>query len=115
MNKYWGLLQSLFLIVLLIACAKLYFSNARLKENRYSEIKRQRKISESIFFKKEKEIQRLKSIIKTESEMINESIKLFNELQQQKKDIETVYVEKVKIINNYDAKELKNYFDQELN
>lgn len=115
MSKYINIFKNLALIVLALLCLKFFNDKRNLEQKSIKDLQKQREQSEKLVVKKELEIQRLRDVIQTESNLIDESIELFNQLQDEKRDVETVYVEKIKIINNYDANQLKKYFDEELN
>lgn len=114
-QSYSNILKNFAIIILVIFCLVLQNRNTNLNEKRIEDIRHERKVYEKTVRNKEREIKRLRKLINRETTLIDESIDILNELQQEKRDIETVYVEKVRIINSYDAKQLKKYFDEELN
>jgi cell division protein ZapA (FtsZ GTPase activity inhibitor) len=77
-------------------------------------LRKQRKESELIVNKKLNEIDFLKQQIERDQFLIDESLNVIAELQNEKRKVEKVYVDNVKKINTFDATQLKNYFDEEL-
>jgi predicted Holliday junction resolvase-like endonuclease len=114
MTNYTNLFKNILLIVLLIAIFKLYNEKNELRSMNTKMLKRHRQLSEKVVEKKLNEIDSLKQQIKREQYLIDEALIAINDLQNQKTNVEKVYVEKITEINSFDANQLKNYFKDEL-
>lgn len=115
MRNYLNIFKNLLIIILLVVVLKLINTNRHLTKQRVDDLKVQRQASEQIVKAKEREIADLRSKINDEEFLIDEAVEILNELRQSKREVETLYVEKVQKINTFDANELKAYFDEELN
>lgn len=115
MRNYTNLFKNILLILLLIVIIKLYNEKNELRSINHKMLKRQRQQSELLVNKKLIEIDSLKQQIEREQYLIDESLMIIKDLHNQKRNVEKVYVEKVTKINTYDANQLKNYFNEELN
>jgi tRNA uridine 5-carbamoylmethylation protein Kti12 len=68
-----------------------------------------------IIANKEKEIKFLHSQISKKQGLIDKSKHALDSLKRLKAKVDIVYVNKVKEIQDFDAKQLENYFNEELN
>jgi cell division protein ZapA (FtsZ GTPase activity inhibitor) len=114
MHNYTNLLKNISLIILIVIILKLYNEKNELRSINQKMLKKQRQESELIVDKKLQEIGRLKEQIERDQFMIDESLNVIAELQNEKRKVEKVYVDNVKKINTFDATQLKNYFNEEL-
>lgn len=114
MHNYTNLLKNISLIILIVIILKLYNEKNELRSMNQKMLKKQRQESELIVDKKLQEIGRLKEQIERDQFMIDESLNVIAELQNEKRKVEKVYVDNVKKINTFDATQLKNYFNEEL-
>jgi hypothetical protein len=114
MHNYTNLLKNFFLITLIVIILKLYNEKNELRSMNTKMLRKQRKESELIVNKKLNEIDFLKQQIERDQFLIDESLNVIAELQNEKRKVEKVYVDNVKKINTFDATQLKNYFDEEL-
>jgi len=115
MTDYKGLIKNLFLFVFIIMIFKVYHEKNELRSINNKLLKKQRKHSEYIIGIKKKQIDSLQQELIRSEYLIDESLNAINDLQNEKRKVEKVYVEKVNKINTFDANQLKNYFDEELN
>lgn len=115
MRNYTNLFKNILLILLLIVIIKLYNEKNELRSINHKMLKRQRQQSELLVHKKLIEIDSLKQQIEREQYLIDESLMIIKDLHNQKTKVEKIYIEKVTEINTYDANQLKNYFNEELN
>jgi hypothetical protein len=77
-------------------------------------LRRQKKESQLIIEKKLVQIDSLKNIIERNDYLINEALVAINDLQKSKVLQNKIYIERVKVINSFDAIQLKEYFNEEL-
>jgi tRNA uridine 5-carbamoylmethylation protein Kti12 len=68
-----------------------------------------------IIANKEKEIKFLHSQISKNQVLIDKSKYALDSLKRLKAKVDIVYINKVKEIQDFDAKQLENYFNEELN
>ena len=115
MPKYLNAIKNVIIVVLCFITLKQFSYNKELKGINSKIIKQERKKAQKIIDQKQQEIINLKHQIVYENQLINESVELYNQLQVEKREVETVYVEKIKLINSLNANELKEYFNEELN
>ena len=115
MVKYLNVIKNVIIVVLCFITLKQFSYNKELKSINAKIIKQERKKAQKIIDQKEQEILNLKYQIVYEGHLIHESVELFNQLEVEKKEVETIYVEKINLINNLSANELKKYFNEELN
>ena len=102
-------------MLLCVVVLKLLNTNMDLSNQRAKDLKNQRKQSEKLVAEKEREVQSLRRQLATDEILIDESLSIVNELRNTKKEVETLYVERIQKINTLNANELKAYFDDELN
>lgn len=102
-------------MLLCVVVFKLLNANKNLSNQRAKDLKNQRKQSEKLVAEKEREVQSLRRQLATDEFLIDESLSIVNELRNTKKEVETLYVERIQKINTLNANELKAYFDDELN
>lgn len=102
-------------MLLCVVVLKLLNTNKDLSNQRAKDLKNQRKQSEKLVAEKEREVQSLRRQLATDEILIDESLSILNELRNTKKEVETLYVERIQKINTLNANELKAYFDDELN
>lgn len=114
MHNYTNLLKNISLIILIVIILKLYNEKNELRSTNQKMLRKQRQESELIVNKKLQEIARLKDEIARDEYLIDESLNMIAELQNEKRKVEKVYVDNVKKINTFDATQLKNYFNEEL-
>ena len=114
MHNYTNLLKNISLIILIVIILKLYNEKNELRSMNQKMLRKQRQESELIVNKKLQEIARLKDEIARDEYLIDESLNMIAELQNEKRKVEKVYVDNVKKINTFDATQLKNYFNEEL-
>ena len=115
MYNYKALIKNLFLIVFIVQIIKLYIEKNELRSTNHKLLVNQRKQSEKLVAEKEREVQSLRRQLATDEILIDESLSIVNELKNTKKEVETLYVERIQKINTLNANELKAYFDDELN
>ncbi len=114
MHNYTNLLKNISLIILIVIILKLYNEKNELRSMNQKMLRKQRQESELIVNKKLQEISRLKDEIARDEYLIDESLNMIAELQNEKRKVDKVYVDNVKKINTFDAIQLKNYFNEEL-
>jgi len=114
MHHYTNLLKNISLIILIVIILKLYNEKNELRSMNQKMLRKQRQESELIVNKKLQEISRLKDEIARDEYLIDESLNMIAELQNEKRKVDKVYVDNVKKINTFDAIQLKNYFNEEL-
>lgn len=102
-------------MLLCVVALKLLNTNKNFSNQRAKDLKNQRKQSEKLVAEKEREVQSLRRQLATDEILIDESLSIVNELRNTKKEVETLYVERIQKINTLNANELKAYFDDELN
>jgi cell division protein ZapA (FtsZ GTPase activity inhibitor) len=115
MQNYTNLFKNIFLVLSLIVIFKLYNEKNELRSINQKLLKKQRKESELIVDMKLKQIDSLKQELGRSEYLIDEALNAISDLQNEKRKVEKVYVEKVNKINTFDANQLKNYFNEELN
>jgi hypothetical protein len=114
MKKYINVFKN-FVILLLIGISTVLFIRVqKANDSKLKELQKIRKRSEEVVQKKEREIQNLRTSIQEEQILIEHAIKAINQITIKKQEVETLYVNKVREINSFDANELKNYFYEEL-
>ena len=114
MNDYKTLIKYLFLFVFIIYIIKLNLEKNELRSVNHRLLRRQKKESQLIIEKKLVQIDSLKNIIERNDYLINEALVAINDLQKSKVLQNKIYIERVKVINSFDAIQLKEYFNEEL-
>lgn len=114
MKNYTNLLKNLLIIILCVCVLKMCNVNRELNRDGIKALQKERKKSETIIRVKEQEVRLLREKLVEETMLIDEAVDVLNDLRNARRDVETLYVEKIQTVRTFDANELKNYFDEEL-
>lgn len=115
MKNYTNLLKNLLIIILCVSVLKMCNVNRELNRDAVKALQKERKKSEQLVKLKEREVRLLREKLVEENMLIDEAVSVLNDLRNARRDVETLYVEKIQTVRTFDANELKNYFDEELN